>query len=114
MHTILSCLTHPVTSITTVYLGLVEEPEDEVEVEEYSSDSESSEEDSSIGDMQYVNDDDDKVSEIENEAEEDDNSEMPERAFDIKVNLERIGCGRFYEDLMAQGFVDEVSWSGVG
>mmetsp|Transcript_11740 Transcript_11740/g.21798 ORF Transcript_11740/g.21798 Transcript_11740/m.21798 type:complete len:500 (-) Transcript_11740:116-1615(-) len=96
-----------------LYLGLVEEPEDEVEVEEYSSDSESSEEDSSIGEMQYVNDDDDKVSEIENEAEEDDNSEMPERAFDIKVNLERIGCGRFYEDLMAQGFVDEGSFANL-
>ena len=79
-------------------------------MEEYSSESESSEEESSIGEMQYVNDDDDdKISEIENEAEGDDDSMMPERAFDIKVNLERIGCLRFYEDLIAEGFVDEVS-----
>ena len=95
-------------SCSLVYLGLVDEPEEEVEVEEYSSESESSEE-SSIGDMDYGNDDEDQISDVENNAEEEAGVEILERLFDVKVNLEKIGCSRFYDAIVAEGYVDEVS-----
>ena len=97
-------------SFVAVYLGLIDEPEEEVEVDEYSSESESSEEEDSIGDMDYGNDDDDdNISEVENALDAVDEAEIPEREFDIKLNLERIGCGRFHDELVAEGFIDEVS-----
>ena len=45
---------------------------------------------------------------MENNAEEA-GVEILERLFDVKVNLEKIGCSRFYDAIVAEGYVDEVS-----
>lgn len=95
--------------IFSVFLGIVDEVEEEIEIDEYSSESDSSSE-SSIGEMQYVRDmeAEEKEEEMKAQLATTFEEEVPERAFDMKKNLERIGCARFYEDLMAEGFVDEV------
>lgn len=93
-----------------MYLGILDEPEDEIELEDFSSDSESSNEESTIGEMEYANNDKDEKEEVDvvENVEEEEEGEIAERTFDMKLNLERIGCGRFYPDLVAEGFVDEV------
>jgi hypothetical protein len=106
-----------------VYLGMVEEPEDEVVVDVYSSDSDSSEDDSSIGEVDYVKEAEALRKKEEEEKREKDALEAgmmedssSDRAFDMKKNLQKIGCDRFYEELVAEGFVDEVCcvvWYGV-
>lgn len=96
-----------------VFLGIVDEPEEEIEEEVYSSESES-ESDSSIGEMKDFNA---EMEVIEEEKEDevvlagvpgDDDSSAPGWQFDLKTNLEKIGCGRFHDALVAEGFVDEV------
>ena len=96
----------------TVFLGIVDELEDEVVMSEYSSDSDSSSE-SSLGEMQYFKDKEAEQKEAELKAklqQAEEEQEEGDRVFDMKKNMERIGCGRFYEALVAEGFVDEVGF----